>query len=1174
MSDPFALPFSRRGYLDALEDHVLVFDGATGTQLARTPLSAADFGGARTEGLNEMLLLHRPELVAATHAAYFAAGADVVETNSFRANRLTLAEFGVADLALELNRRAAQLARGVADRVAAETGARRFVAGSIGPTGRLLSMADPELADISFDALADVYAEAAQGLLEGGVDVLLLETQQDLLELKAALHGIWRAFRRLGLRVPLQAQVTLDASGRMLTGPDVEAVTATLAALPVDVIGLNCSTGPEEMRDAVQRLLALSPRPISVMPNAGMPENIGGAAVYTLVPGAFAAALAEFAAWGVRVVGGCCGTGPEHIRALREVLGSRGAGEVGRWGGGEMGSERASAFRLSPSALPYLASNLQAVALHQEPRPLIVGERINTQGSKAARALVLEERYPALAALAEEQVNAGAHVLDVCVALTERADEAATMERVVQLLALNTSAPLMLDTTDVAVMRAALESYPGRAIINSVNLEGGEARARAALTLAREFGAALIALTIDEAGMAKTAARKLAVARRLYALAVDEIGLPPHALIFDPLTFTLATGDTESAGAAVETLTALRRIKAELPGVLTNLGVSNVSYGLRPAARRVLNSAFLFRAVEAGLDCAIVNPAQITPYADIPPAERALADDVIFNRRSEALAEFIAVFEARGAEVAGAEPEALDPAVQLHQAVLRRRREGVEALVDACLATHPALEVLNRILLPAMKDVGDRFGAGELILPFVLQSAEVMKVAVGYLERYLDRAEGVSKGVVVLATVFGDVHDIGKNLVKTILANNGYTVHDLGKQVPVAVILDQAAALGADAIGLSALLVATSREMGRAVEELQRRGLAIPLLVGGAAINPAFAQRIAIPDGGELYRGGVYYCKDAFEALQVLEHIVMFKPAPVAHEHAGERGSRGAEAQGGRGMAAQVGCATCAGCDSALLPTTPSPQLPNPPFWGYRVLSGISRAELFELLDRKSLYRVGWGARGTTGEAWAALQADFDARLAAMWPAAAYLRPQAIYGYFPVNAEGESLLVYDPQMPEARREVARFTFPRLTRGGSCLCLADYFAPVESGQLDVAAFQVVTVGPGATERFGALDVSGEYSDAYFVHGLAAHTTEAVAEWLHQRIRHELGLAEGQGKRYAWGYPACPDLEGHRVLFGALPVEAALGLRLSAAGQLIPEHSTAAVVVHHPAARYVP
>ncbi len=1141
MPDYTLIPYTNRRYLDAVEDHVVLCDGATGTQLALFDLGAADYGGERTQGLNEMLLLHRPDAVEAAHVAYLEAGADAIETNSFRGNRLTLAEFGVGDLTPELNRRAASLARAVADRYTAATGRPRFVVGSMGPTGQLPSLDDPELSRFTFAELAEVYAEQAQALLEGGVDVLLLETQQDLLELKAAVQGVWQAFTRLGVRVPIQAQITLDASGHTLTGPDAETALVAMAALPVDIIGLNCSTGPEEMRAAVRRLLALSNRPISVMPNAGMPENVAGRAVYRMQPETFAAALAEFAGWGVRVVGGCCGTGPQHIAALRAAL-------------------PATALRgdFAPAALPYLASNIQAVPLHQEPRPLIIGERINTQGSKQARELVLERRYAALVELAEMQVSYGAHLLDVCVALTERDDEVATMQDVVKQLALHSPAPLAFDTTDPAVMRAALEVYPGRAVINSVNLEGGEARARAILELAREFGAALIALTIDEQGMAKTVERKLEIARRLYALAVDDIGLPPHALIFDPLTFTLATGDAESATAAIATLDALRRIQAELPGALTNLGVSNVSYGLRPPARRVLNSVFLYRAVEAGLDAAIVNPAQITPYADISAEERELADDLIFNRRADALARFVTHFEGHAASVDADPLPTAAPAERLYQAVLRRRREGVEALVDACLTERAPLAVLNEVLLPAMKAVGELFGTGELILPFVLQSAEVMRAAVTHLEQYLERDASASKGVVVLATVYGDVHDIGKNLVKTILANNGYTVHDLGKQVPVETIIEKAVEVNADAIGLSALLVATSQQMARMVEALQRRGLAIPLLVGGAAINPAFAQRIAVTEPGGLYHGGVYYCKDAFEALQVLEQIVLFKPAPPAHEHDHEH------------AAPQATCSSCAECSA------PAGQhhaaAPTPPFWGYRALRSIPLEELHPLLDRKSLYRVGWGARGATGEQWAAVQADFDARLAAMWAeAGAYLRPQAVYGYFPAQSDGDALVIYDPREPEAWGELGRFVFPR-QRGGECLCLADYFAPVASGRVDVAALQVVTVGRGPTERYGALETAGAYSEAYYVHGLAAAMAEATAEWLHARIRRELGLGATQGKRYSWGYPACPDVTQHRTVFALLPAETALGMALTLAGQLVPEHSTAALIVHAPHARY--
>lgn len=1180
--NPWQTPLAHPRYLDAVADHVVLFDGATGTGLAKFDLTAEDFGGKRTEGLWEMLVWHRPELVESLHAAYLAAGAEVIETDSFRANRVTLQEFGIAERTLELNRAAATLARRVAARFQAETGIPRFVAGAMGPTGKLLSLDDPALSDVTFDELAEVYAEQAQGLIEGGVDVLLLETQQDLLELKAAIHGIGRTFRRLGMRVPLQAQVTLDASGHTLTGSDVEAALVTLAALPVDVIGLNCSTGPEEMREAVSRLLALSNRPVSVLPNAGMPENVDGRAVYRLGPERFAALMAEFVRRGARVVGGCCGTGPEHIVALKEALDVRGQTVNETSNVKRQTSEREEArkresegtdslirsFAFSP--LPYVASNLHAVALHQEPRPLLVGERLNTQGSRKAKRLVLEMRYDALVELAEAQVAYGAHVLDVCVALTERADEVETLRRVVKLLALSTPAPLMFDTTDVAAMRAALEAYPGRAILNSVNLEAGEEHAREILNLARDFGAALVALTIDEQGMAQTADRKLAVARRLYHLAVDEVGLPPHALIFDPLTFTLATGDAETARAAVETLAALRRIHEELPGTLTNLGVSNVSYGLQPPARRVLNSVFLTRAVEAGLDVAIVNPAQLTPYPDIPAEERALADDLIFNRRPDALARYITHFEGVVAQPPSDETESLPPEVGLYNAVLHRRRADIEARVESCLGTHTPLEILNTLLLPAMQEVGERFGSGELILPFVLQSAEAMKAAVAHLEQYLEHTEGASRGVVVLATVFGDVHDIGKNLVRTILANNGYTVHDLGKQVPADVIVERAVELRADAIGLSALLVATSRQMQRVVEELQRRGLSIPVLVGGAAINEKFAQRIALPEGGELYQGGVYYCKDAFEALQVLKYIVMFTPPPPPAEHRHEEHIEPSSV-----TEQETACATCGECGLAAvdwsefrLPARPAFQdvalPPTPPFWGPRVLEAIPLAEIFPLLDRKSLFRVGWGARGATGAKWDSLRVEFEARLAVMWPeAGAYLKPQAVYGYFPAQSQGNELLIYEPDAAagSSRRELARFAFPRGKHG----CLSDHFASVESGVVDVVALQVVTVGGGAVERYGALEDAGAYSEAYFVHGLAAQAAEATAAWLHRRIRRELGLSEEQGKRYSWGYPACPDLEGHRVLFRLLPA-AALGMELTAAAQLVPEYSTAALVVN--------
>ena len=1171
MKPPKTIAFSNRRYLDAVADHVVIFDGATGTELAKFALTSADFGGAQTHGLWEMLLFQRPDLVTQVHTRYLNAGAEAIKTNSFRANPINLAELGLADRVHEIGQTAAQLAHQAAAHARAATGIPRFVAGSMGPSGKLPSLDDPELSDISFAELVTAYADYARGLITGGVDLLLLETHQDLLEIKAAIHGIWRVFEELSVRIPIQAQVTLEASSHMLSGPDVEAALVTLAALPVDVIGLNCSTGPDEMRESVRRLLALSQHPISIMPNAGMPENVNGQAHYRMLPAPFAATMSEFVDWGVRIIGGCCGTGPEHIVALQSVSASQRLSVSASQCLSVSVPQRSSGAAASaplPSPLPFLASNIQATALHQEPRPLLVGERINTQGSRKARRLVLKRRFDALVALAESQVANGAHVLDVCVALTERGDEAETMAHITKLLALSTPAPLMFDTTDLNVMHAALLTYPGRAIINSVNLEAGEDPARAVMTLAHDFGATLVALTIDETGMAKDVAHKLAVAQRLYHLAVDEVGLPPHALIFDLLTFTLATGEADIAGSAIATLDALRDIKVALPGVLTNLGISNVSFGLTPPARRVLNSVFLYHAVQAGLDMAIVNPAQITPYAEIPTAARELADNLIFNRHPEALTDFITHF----ADVK-ITPETTTPVAdlplteQLYNAILYRRRAGVEALVEACLEQHTPVDVLNTMLFPAMQDVGDRFGKGELILPFVLKSAEVMKAAVAQLEPHFDRADSVSKGTLVLATVFGDVHDIGKNLVKIILENNGYTVHDLGKQVPVATIIDKAIAVHADAIGLSALLVATSQQMQRCVAELHRRGLRIPVLVGGAAINERFAQRIALLENGGLYMGGVYHCQDAFEALQVLEHVIMHRPD-------GEEGQR-AEGRGENDVIQMIsGCVTCGGGCGTISSSTvcQATDIPAPPFWGTRHISNIAWADLEPHLDRKSLFRVGWGARGATGEKWASLEAEFNTRLSKMWLAAGqYLAPQAIYGYFPAQSQGNSLLIYDPSTPSTRREIARFDFPRQSKNAR-LCLADYFSPVSGGILDVVALQVVTVGPGATARFGVLDAAGAYSEAYFVHGLAAHTAEAIAAWLHQRIRDELGLLTKRGKRYSWGYPACPDVGAHHTVFQLLPAAAQLDITLSSAGQLIPEHSTTALIVHHPQAKY--
>ena len=817
-------------------------------------------------GCNEAIVLARPDIVRSIHEAYLLAGADVVETDSFTASRLKLDEYGLGERTREVNFRAAAIARKACDAISTPQHP-RFVAGSMGPTGMLISSSDPALSNITYEQLRDVYGEQARALVEGGADLLLLETMQDMLELKAAIAGITREFERGLRRVPIQAQPTLITDGRMLLGTDIRAIRATLDALPIDVIGLNCSTGPSQMRDSIRYLCETSRCFVSVIPNAGLPlMGPHGETIYPEGPQELAAELAAFVRdFGVNAVGGCCGTTPAHISALREAVAP---------------VERRTRPRAERPQ--EIASAMTAISLEQQPRPLIVGERINAQGSRKVKRLLLDDRYDDIVLIAREQVEGGAHVLDVCCALTERPDEDEQMRELVRRLAQSIEAPLSIDSTEPKVLETALQNYPGRAILNSVNLESGRAKLDAVLPLAREHGAAVVALTIDENGMAKTAERKLEVARRIYEIAVGEYGLPPGALIFDDLTFTLATGEPEFLNSAVETIEGIRLIKRELQGPLTSLGVSNVSFGLRPNARAALNSVFLYHCVEAGLDCALVHPKEIVPYFEIDSAVRELCDDLVFNRRPDALPRLIDHFEREASDgrsetdraAAEEQTEETTIAERIHQAILRRRKDGIEAKIDEALLERAPVAVLNEILLPAMKDVGDRFGRGELILPFVLQSAEVMKKAVAHLEQFLERSEGSTKGTVVLATVFGDVHDIGKNLVHTILANNGYTVHDLGKQVPMNTILEKAVEVKADAIGLSALLVSTSKQMPVCLEEQDARGLRFPVIIGGAAINRDFGRRIALLEGGtRFFEPGVFYARDAFEGLDLVDAL-------------------------------------------------------------------------------------------------------------------------------------------------------------------------------------------------------------------------------------------------------------------------------------------------------------
>src|SRR5690349_17969526 len=1141
---------AERDYIAATRERVVVFDGGMGATLEQFELTQADYGGLEGK-CHEALVLNRPDVIEGVHQSMLEAGAEVVETDTFQGSRLKLEEWGLGEHTLEINTKAAEIARAAA-------GEGRFVAGSIGPTGFLPASTDPTLGNISFGKLVEVFAEQAKGLVEGGADLIIIETAQDILEVKAAIFGAREAFAETGRSVPIQASVSLlPQGGKMLLGTDIRAVLTTLSALDVDVIGLNCSTGPEDMRDAIRYLGETSPLPVHCIPNAGLPlQGPDGETIFPETPEQISKVLGEFVErHGVGIVGGCCGTTPDHIRAIAERVKDHKLGE-------------------RPATPPPLVSSMMtATDLVQEPRPTLVGERVNSQGSRKAKELLLADDYDGLVQVAEDQVNGGAHVLDICVALTERQDEDVQMREVVQRISLTQPAPIQIDSTEPEVIEAALEAIPGRAIVNSINLEAGRDKADRVIPMAKAHGAALIALTIDEVGMAKTADRKVEIAERIRDIACGEHGLDPEALIFDLLTFTLTTGDEEWRPSAVETIEGIRRVKAEIPGVKTSLGVSNVSFGVSPRPRAVLNSVFLHHCVEAGLDLAMVNPNHITPYGEISEAERELADDLVFDRRADALERFIAHFESKGeeAEAEVADPTAgMEPEEALHWHILRRKKDGVEDQIERSVEKIGAVPTLNEVLLPAMKEVGDKFGAGELILPFVLQSAEVMKRAVAQLENHLDRIDGHTKGKVVIATVFGDVHDIGKSLVNTILTNNGYTVIDLGKQVPVDTIIEAAVENEADAIGLSALLVSTSKQMPICVQELHSRGLDFPVLVGGAAINRDFGRRILYPGGREsddVYGPGVFYCKDAFAGLDTMDELIdaVARSAPVERIRS--------EAQELRDKPVVRDDAPPTSDDSVRSATRTDVPIPQPPYWGARDVD-VDFDAVFPYLDRHVLFKLHWGGRGVKGEAWRELvegtteEEGFAPRLERMWREQDYLHPKARLGYFPCNADGNELVVFDPADPE--RELERLVFPRQPKHDR-ICLADFYRPLDSGERDVVALQGVTVGPEVTELIERLEGEGEFAEQLYVHGLGVQSAEGLAEWLHAQVRSQLEIDLDQGRRYSWGYPACPDQSEHEKVWRLLGLEE-IGMTLSGGYAVMPEQSTVAIVAHHPQAVY--
>ena len=1145
---------SEKNILEGIARGIVVFDGATGTTLQRmqlaNELTIKDFDGR--QGCNEVLSLTRPEVIAAVHRGYFEVGCDAVETNTFGGSRPKLDEFELGARTLEINEAAARIARQEADRAEREDGRPRYVAGSLGPSGFLPSSSDPDLGRVRPTELEEIFREQTRGLLAGGVDCIIAETAQDLLELRAQIFGARKAMAESGRSVPVIAQITLDPSGRMLLGTEPLAAAALLAASGADVIGLNCSTGPKEMVDPLRALSEHAPLPLSCQPNAGIPENREGVAVYPLGASELAEYLARFVRdFRLSIVGGCCGTAPQHLRQVVEAV--RGSAPA----------------RKPPRRAPMLSSGLKAAALRQEPRPLLIGERVNSQGSKKMKELLLANDISGILAVAREQVEGGAHALDVCVALTERSDEQETMTRVVRTLSGQIEAPLCIDSTEPEVIASALEWLPGVGIVNSVHLERGWEKIDRIFPLLQRYGACTVAMAIDEKGMALTRDRKLEVARRIYERALKD-GLAPWQLLFDVLTFTLATGDEQYKRSAIDTIEGIAAIKEHLPGALTVLGVSNVSFGLAKQARPIVNSVFLTHCLKAGLDAAIINPRDVLPWNQIPAEARELAEDLVLARRDDALARLIAHFEKvkGGSAKADEEERVFDtPEAKLHHMIVDRQQKGLIEVIDQCLKTRSAVGVINDVLLGAMKEVGDRFGAGELILPFVLQSAEVMKKAVAYLEQFMEKNDSYSRGTVVLATVFGDVHDIGKNLVKTILSNNGYTVHDLGKQVPVDRIVDKALEVKADAVGLSALLVSTSRQMPLVVQEMDRRGLKLPILIGGAAINRKYGWRTAYVEGTDrLYDGGVFYCRDAFEGLDTMNALRSEDEQPKVHEKLRREAHlhrtmilAGAERAAGQQLAAVT---------DVTSRSVGEPPKVTPPFWGTRIVpqEDLSLRDIFDHLDLIELYKLQWGVRVQSREKYQKLIADeFAAKRHELQEECirnGWLVPKVIYGYFPCSAKGNDLTVIDPH---SRKPIWTFNFPRKIETPR-KCLADYFA-----EDDVVAFQAVTVGDRATQLCAELEARGEFTKSYFLHGLAVESAEALAEYWHRRVRAEMGLPEGQGKRYSAGYPAWPDLADQRGVWAILHPER-IGITLTEAHQMVPEQSTSAIVVWHPEASY--
>ncbi len=1161
---------SRPALLDTLRTRVVVADGAMGTMLQAADPSLDDFEGL--EGCNEVLNVTRPDIVRSVHEAYFAAGADAVETNTFGANLGNLGEYDIPERIHELSISGARIAREVADDFATPDYP-RWVIGSVGPGTKL-----PTLGHTPYATLRDAYQANAAGLIEGGADAILIETSQDLLQTKAAIVGARRAVTASGLAVPVFGQVTVETTGVMLLGSEIGAALTALEPLGIDLIGLNCATGPDEMGEHLRHLAKHARVGLSCMPNAGLPTLGKHGAEYPLTPEELADALDHFTKdYGLALVGGCCGTTPEHIRQVVERV--RGRDVVVRRPQHESGA----------------ASLYQHVPFRQDTSFTVIGERTNANGSKAFRDAMLEARYDDCVEILRGQVRDGAHLIDLCVDYVGR-DGAADMTELAGRFATASTLPIVLDSTEVAVLRAGLECLGGRAVINSVNYEDGDgpdSRMAKVMPVVMEHGAAVIALTIDEEGQARTREWKVRVAERLIEDLTTNWGMDESDILIDCLTFTLGTGQEEARKDAIETIEAIRELKTRHPDVQTTLGLSNVSFGLKPVARVVLNSVFLAECVKAGLDSAIVHGSKILPMSRIPDDQREVALDLIYDRRREGydpLTAFLDLFSGVDAEATrntrADELAALPLSERLERRIIDGERKGLEADLDEALKTRPALEIINDSLLGGMKVVGELFGSGEMQLPFVLQSAEVMKTAVAYLEPHMDKTDDGGKGTIVLATVKGDVHDIGKNLVDIILSNNGYDVVNIGIKQPISAILEAAQESNADAIGMSGLLVKSTVIMKENLQEMNSRGIAAdyPVMLGGAALTRSYVERDLV----EVYDGTVRYARDAFEGLRLMDAIMASKRqgAPMPQTKA-ERDAADAE---------EAGTPVRPTKRSAVVTDEPMPErsdvavdvpVPTPPFFGSRVVKGIALADYASYLDERATFMGQWGLRGGRGGKGPSyeelVETEGRPRLR-MWldriQSEGIMNAAVDYGYFPCVSKGDDLIV----LTEDGNERCRFTFPRQRRDRH-LCLADFFRPEESGETDVVAFHVVTMGNHVSEVTGELFAKDSYRDYLELHGLSVQLTEALAEYWHHRIREELGFAGDdsgdlgavlskqayRGSRYSFGYPACPNLEDQTMIVDLLE-PGRIGVELSEEYQLHPEQSTSAIIVHHPEAKY--